>query len=808
MPPGRGAPSYRCAVSKRAAVATGAGAALGFGVFKTLAITDQLPVALAIGILIPALCLRGRARLAAVAALIGTWVLAIVLMTEIPDRLHPVPPVSEAVGWSAFYLRPYGAYQLAALAAAGAVVVAGIAIALWRRRRRAVEVTSPAAPPAPPAGSPWIVIATAAVLALALLPDLRDVFADAPGNYKGVATFVTPWDSANLTAWANFTERGLVPMRDFFYPYGYQWTFDLVPVGPLLQWLAQGAQVALIGWSLWRLFDRRAWRVALCLIAIPLIGLLPDTSIWRFLPGLTVAVVFAALGPFPRTGLGREHLIFAAALALAAYYGVDILGYGLAGVAMVVVGDAVRGEIAWRPRALTRGLAVDLAPVLAVVGALVLSWVAAGALGGNVRFFWDDVLRGSGAYSNQTFGPLSRVSLLRIESILVVLPALFLAAGMITALPLGGRRGDRATTVLLMAAGGFSILLLNKAILRWVGNELIAIPLVVLLWIAIRSWDPRRLAPTVAIAALAVALPVTAELMKPGSLSGYAGDVAGSPASAVSSLRGLANLDQLRGEAAARFDRSRFVGFPDASAAALFLGVAGPGPVPSFATIDDAQLMYSFFGQNPPYQVEPYDTSSIDEQHEVVDRLRAERPDYAVWLRDWLIQDGVPYEVRAPLVYAEFASNYGPAASSVTVPATDGGPSSEITILRRLKPGQAPKFNFWRDQLGDDMDLGWIPALSDGDELPECDGGPDCVPYAIVTGSPDAPNEQLTMNVRGPDGRQVAVRMETAPGERSYAVRLDHLWFWPFVGPRPEVSADTPGFEAEVRMVEAGDRLY
>ena len=41
-------------------------------------------------------------------------------------------------------------------------------------------------------------------------------------------------------------------MKDFFYPYGFQWLYSLRSFGPLFQWLAQIAMLARRYWALFR----------------------------------------------------------------------------------------------------------------------------------------------------------------------------------------------------------------------------------------------------------------------------------------------------------------------------------------------------------------------------------------------------------------------------------------------------------------------------------------------------------------------------------------------------------------------------
>ncbi len=104
------------------------------------------------------------------------------------------------------------------------------------------------------------------------------------------------WDLSNLTAWQGLVQMGLVPMKDFFYPYGFQWLYALRSFGPLFQWLAQIAMLGVATWALLRLTRGRTIRVLACLLAVALVGTW-SPQLWRYLPALLVPIAYGALRP-------------------------------------------------------------------------------------------------------------------------------------------------------------------------------------------------------------------------------------------------------------------------------------------------------------------------------------------------------------------------------------------------------------------------------------------------------------------------------------------------------------------------------
>ena len=133
---------------------------------------------------------------------------------------------------------------------AGVLAVGGLAALYVRRRGGAAAVTAQRRRrwPGPIAAVRWPCI-TGGVLALGLLPDLSTAFDQRPAS--PTCRRSPPVDHANLAVWSSFVEHGLVPTKDFFfYPYGYQWTFDAVPGRPADRVAGPLRELALIGGAL------------------------------------------------------------------------------------------------------------------------------------------------------------------------------------------------------------------------------------------------------------------------------------------------------------------------------------------------------------------------------------------------------------------------------------------------------------------------------------------------------------------------------------------------------------------------------
>src|SRR5205814_1812786 len=109
------------------------------------------------------------------------------------------------------------------------------------------------------------IVVPVALVALAAVPDLRRYIGPAPQH-------VAAWDANNLIFWRYLIQTThLAPMKDFFWPYGFQWVFDEPDPWGLL---------AMFGWFLtfWILLAIGTW-----------------TSLSRFFAGRSLLLRYAVL---------------------------------------------------------------------------------------------------------------------------------------------------------------------------------------------------------------------------------------------------------------------------------------------------------------------------------------------------------------------------------------------------------------------------------------------------------------------------------------------------------------------------------
>lgn len=809
-----------------ALIALAVGGAIGVGVVSRFG-PDGMRVAavfVALGGLL--LAIRADRWLWAAVVMLASWWLAVIAARYVPDLVNPAPPVGQAVGAAAFADTPYRGAQIgAALSVAAPAAVALVAVLLGKRRagvqrpaQRAVTSRGAAGGEDGGAGEDphrrlrralssrrWL-WAGAVILAFTLVPDIR-------AYVRGAGTPIPySWDTSTVLAWQGFVQMGLVPMRDFFYPYGFQWLYTMGNFGPLYEWLAQALMLAAAGWSLWRLSGGRAWRVLACLVVVILLG--PWTETWRYFPALLVPVTYAALSPAQHGRLTVGHLIFFAVCVLAVLIEPDLLGIGVVGAALVVVGELVAERIPWSPRRLAIGLGLDSLPVLGAVGVAVLVWLLTGTVGGNLRFYTQLTAVSAASASNERLqGPLGLMVLHpNAYSLYAAAPALLAALGLLWARVQSHDRPEIAP--ILLSASGVALVLLLKHFVRAIGDEVLIPAFVALAWAGILAWRPRSVLSAAACAAVLAAVFTMTDHTGGLSPAQYIRSALEAPTRAARSIGVAFDVRARIRAAGARYSAERFTSWPDSAVANDYLSVvrSRSWPPPRFAIIGDSQMTYVLLGQRPPYESEMYDAAVLSEQRAMLSSLERRPPPYVIWRRDFC-QDGLPYQVRDPLVFQWMIAHYTP----IRIFAGDAAPNATtcgainavgtVVVLRRLEPTEKRPVAFWRSQFTTTEDLGYLPSLSAGLGAPRCSRGTGCAAYALITAPRRSDAGAITVKVIGAGG-PYTVSLSSRSGASRYAVRLDRLWFWPFVNGHVRVAMQTAGFGVRLVRLRSGDNLY
>lgn len=740
------------------------------------------------------------------AGLVGGVLLAALVVRALPHFVWPHrygSDVTGAVGYSAYVGIPKIREQLLIDAAvvAGAVAAGAVAALLRLRRRRVSAAGESGERPIGtlPRRAHWAPIALLVVLALLFVPDLRAALAAERG-----AAFQPTWDATNLVFWDYLSHLGLLPVRDFYYPYGFQFLFALdAPWGPIVEYLSYMAfwGYLVIGtyWVLRRFSPDRSLlprfsAVAAVVLTCAFAGQLPEAS--RYIGAIGVVLLFSSALGATRV-VGRERILFAVAAAHLLLFEVAQGAYAVVAIGVIVVVDLLLAfrSSGWRAMRRVAAAAAGLVAAPAAIAAIVLA--ATGLLGGTADFYGQlsNISAAGSVPTRAVFWITHPDDLSGFIIWAVVLTGAVAAYGIVA-----DRRATRRHA-LVLALGALGFMMLQKNVIRPGIEASIWLPATygLLLWLVLGAPSPGGLRRVAVVAGFVGA--VAGLTLQTGGYGRGVDALGASPKRLARSVASLAvDEDAFSAAGRTRFGPQHFAAFAPESAVVRELRqlprVRAGGRV---WVLGDRSGVTMLLGRSWPYYYnELYGTSPLAFQHDLIRRLRRFPPAVTVWNREDTAFDGVPYVVRDPLVMTWAVDHLRPLR-------TDGS----WEILRPRRSREPVALGWWRSRLGEVVDL---EHVAEATQLPSgsCVNGADCHSYAVVDFAPGAPVPASASVSLSAGGLSFRVAFAGTPGVHRYVIDLDRTWFWAVSPPRTRSldRASVGGATITIVRRRGGDVLY
>ena len=625
-------------------------------------------------------------RAAAVAGVMAIW--PSIFRTVAAVDWGPTPSIV-AISRASFLGISLPTTQAAVAAGFAAAGLVGLIVALWRPAKQ-----PDSRPPTTVSALFLSLIWLAAVLVTA--PDLAGL-AD---WYKSLH-YSPHWDGDNLLIWSYWSAAGHLPFRDFWFPYGGQFLFDLSwPAGPLLGWAAAAGRYAVFASALALGSAGRRWAAVLAMVAL----LAVDSSgmhlqAARYLMGANVVLAYVAAS---RSEF-RERLALitlAVALVMALVFESVQLVYAAPAIAVIAGMDILKRRrlgTAWR------GPAFCIAVVLSACVPLFAVLRAHGMLADVLAFHTTLADTVQYAALPTTVEP-DWWPTFAIASIVAWFPAGALLVGLVEY-----RRSDlparlRASALIGLAALNF--IALQKHLVRPMPETLVLYA--VLAGLAFGVLRPEggisryRIGLGAAFGLLVAMLTITGRL---GSSLQAATHIPADVTRTVGTLLTPGASAEANRE---RFAPERFDLYRLERALVTTLMGRRSGPVRLF-TLSDDPILYVLTGQRPVWQTNLYNASPWYEQQRVVSALRNDPPDYLVAVPGRLTFDLVPVAVRNPDVVAFAVDRY-----------VSDAPADPYVVLRPRRAGEPVQPAFWRELFGSTLDLGMLPLTLANAEYQPC----------------------------------------------------------------------------------------
>jgi hypothetical protein len=694
-------------------------------------------------------------------------------------RLHLLPPapVSSTIGFATYNGYAKGNDHLAAFAVLLVSAALGYLFARSTGRPDPVETLEPVAP------SRWHYqwMAHVAIFLLVFLNYFPNLLTTIPWA-KTVVYPHAGWDESNGLVWAYMVNKGLRPFRDFWYPYsGFYLQFLPFPTGNFTAILEQ----AIVLWGFYLAVFKAAGRrlgPALVLFGLlfasVLMDMLPGWN--RYLLGVDVALFYVAVCQYPRFEW-QTHAVFAAFTGYAFFYEPTQVIYASAGIAAHTLLTALEG-FPEQIRILRQRLLYAGVPMLAGIACALMVYAAYGMLPGLLDF--EASLGDQGNYGALPADVRAWVfPTLHPDSMFLLL--FLLASYAVYRWVLMRGQNDPLGAALIVLCGTAYFAMQKQIVRPHAMTQIRIIPYAALLIFGLIVWRERRPAVRSLIALfLGCILGIAVQHQVPSGL--FRQDIEAAPGNISATIYALLHNQQDFAQIqATSYSRNRFVANEmENSVVDNLIQAGGLRREDSVYVLGDASIFYILLNQNAPYNSNSYNDSPLSEQQKVLHWFDERHPRYVIWCTDALAYDGVPHAVRLPLIYSRVIEHY---AFQRAI-----GP---YHILAERPSNQPVDFAYWRQVLGDQVDLGHLPSLARASEYAPCNGDVAKCDAVLELKYPQSrpARGKATLDIDSSNGT-FHLQFDVDPEQREYVINLNRVWFWnplPKSQP-PRISAEDP----------------
>ncbi len=605
----------------------------------------------------------------------------------------------------------------------------------------------------------WTLVACClGVFCLVSFPDLSAIC-------KSIGTVLhsSDFDTQNVVSWQYFAWKGLVPMRDYWFPYsGLYNKMAPVRMDLLRDYLHTSLIFTVLFTCLYTVFEYR-WRwLTLCMVLYITFehdGVLWPTASWRYLLSLSVVLLWAVAlrnkkhWLFVLSGLWACYAV-AQEISQAVYAVVPVLV--LACYAVVVE----RAYAAWVRRFILAGgaFAASMAVYLVLLykDSQISEWWTFVTTISQVTQF-AALPRNLAAW----FSPP-----VNTDTILILANLVLLGGGSFLAF---GRQTRRSVvTCLPLAVGVLSAFITQKEVLRQgITRQFLAIPLLGVVLLVFEGRPARMPLRASVWAALAAGFLVTAFSIASGTWANFIHSSEQKLAHETTNISYAVGHQQEWNQAEARyFAPASFdlQGVPGDKLRDELNNAVKWQPNDKVFVLGDEPFLYIVLNRKAPFYIDFYDESILGRQENTTEWLKRNDPQYVLWDPGFNLFDSVPNLIRVPLLYSYVARNYVPLTTV-----------RGLAVLRRLHSGELPDVDFWRQQLGTVLDMAYVPSLSEFVFASPIATGEASSPLTAIIDIPSpvqGNRRQFTLEI---GGKPFEIDFAERATIRSYYIRLDRL---------------------------------
>ena len=677
-----------------------------------------------------------------------------------------IPSVSQAVGIAAFKGLQKGSeirtYWLTCLA----VAVWTCFTAYILRVLTKGTVVDSASEPSSVTGkfSSYYYFGFMAIVSLATFPPLQWFL-----NNSAKANHSVQYDSQNRVTWDYFRHIGLVPFRDFWYTYG-GFYYISSPFYPdlLFGWLHMLILIGICAVSVYRLLDCSKIRslALFCLLFwLAHIGLVALVN--RYFLSISVVFLFALCLKERKRSM---FLLWGGYLFYVYFLEVNQLIYAAPGCFVLLLAALFLDKDRQKRISLFKEILLGLVVMSGLVGLYLVYLSTTGALPEYMMFF-----RTMGEMANYGFFPFDLLYTIQhpfTEEGLYLSLVLILFSLSLWHIVTGKKYKLKIADIVPLAIALIAIFVYQKRIVRWHPiAQTMGIPVAGLAFIAAQIEYGRFRGGMIVRCVLAGAagLFLAAFILVNGVgasiLQNYLSNIKSLPQNVAAAFADKWSFEKVEEVyfAPARFSIDGMNGDELKSKLKEKMKFAKNDDL--FVLGDDSYL-YIILQQLAPFYITFYNQSILYSQQNTLEWLDKHKPTYVLWRSSFKEFDTVPNHVRVPLIFEKVMNDYRYVDSL--------GP---YYILRLESPVEPVDFEFWQNNLGDTVDLGFIPSRSEPEKFVWKGGNKHTNLFirADVQQPMQGKEREIIFLIKNHFYR---IKFLEREGVHTYHILLDRIWFF------------------------------
>jgi hypothetical protein len=568
--------------------------------------------------------------------------------------------------------------------------------------------------------------------------------------------FSNDWDSNNINTWSYMMKNGMVPVKDFWYPYAGRAIFHFDAVYSdfylsLYKVFTFGSFVS----SLYFLFKPR---LIFCLLILSAIIISEDLKIFwgvsRYLPAFIIPLLYLSISFNSKSFLTLPRILFWLNVAIIMFFEPNILVYSSPAIILKLILDVFfeKKEL----RLIVKKSILDFLPLIVLLLIYLLTIKHLNMLDNLLSFYLS-----LGDHAIKSSIPTDLNGNL-IKSLVLFSPFLGLSYGILFLSRKNINNNSYLAIIFISLTG---IMLLQKHLSRPMDWQLFILPNLILIILFFQNSKQTTIFNYIVKGScfgLILFLFANNNYFEKFKIK-----ISNFPSNLYSNLRLITSdeyKDLIINSQKQILTPANFVSYRDE---VNIYNKLKQELRETFFVLTDNPIFYVLANKHPPYHINVYDSSPIYEQKQNINWIKKNDPKYVIMDKNKLFFDLVPNILRIPLVYEYLVKHYEFYKSF-----------DNFEVLKKKKIDDKVDRSYWLKILGQKVDFGFIPLASKIDTNNECKNfSENCRPVLKIKLLENNLNKNLKIKLIK-DDLEYEIYIKINPEYNDYNVLLDRTLFW------------------------------